>query len=292
MDLRIGKPSSERFAEARRRIREALYSERKATFGRLLERTGLAKPTLARHLKELRREGEVVKEESPEDARVVYYSLTPKGESSYMKGKVIRSLQTAPLGFVKEFKISSIPPVPLLEGLLAEERGDTALPATRGLLHEAFYEGLGKSASVTVLSEREFQPASIPVYVFAKMYVPVLLSLIEEKVRSGEKLQKQLECLLVKGYEALLSELAKGTPVEDVVERLTDIALDMERRWMEWVKGLFNFRFHIVVEYDGQVLCQAIDGYLEKLPVLRAEYRKCLAEWLKSALGKSRTSSS
>ena len=278
-DHRIHVPPLDRPAQVRRDILQAVRSNGEVTFGRLKDDTGLAKSTLAKHLKELRRKGELVKEESPEDARVVYYSLSLTGQYSCIKEDIVSGLQTMPARTVKEFRISSIPPFPILEVLLAEDKEDKTLPLTRGLLKKAIYEGLQRSASATVLSEHEFVAGRIGFSGVAETYVSLLGShLTDEKMKSYEEFEKQQ----LQGFaERVKSELQQSPKQdEELLERLTDEAVKMERQRVEWIRQLFNFRFSIVLEYDGKGLAKVLDEHIGKLGVLRKEYRQYIAEFL------------
>lgn len=77
-DLRWGKSSFERRQSAQNLIIEALLDGKKK-FKELREITGLSEPALASNLKELHRNGDVIREVDPNDFRVTYYSLTPNG---------------------------------------------------------------------------------------------------------------------------------------------------------------------------------------------------------------------
>lgn len=77
-DYRKGFSPRRRTTECQKAIRNALRQGKK-TFGNLLDETGLGRPTLAFHLKEMHKKGELRRETDPKDYRITYYSLTNKG---------------------------------------------------------------------------------------------------------------------------------------------------------------------------------------------------------------------
>ncbi len=167
----------------RKAILAAVRPNSPATFGTLLEQTGLARSTLAKHLKDLCRNSELTKEESREDARIVYYSLSSKGENSYLKEDTISGLQATDTGAVKQLSFAKVLPLPLIASFLAETKDSAPFATSQARMGNMISVGLARSASATVLSKREFLPASIGQSGIAGAYLSVLGSLMEEKMK-------------------------------------------------------------------------------------------------------------
>lgn len=98
-DFRFGRGAVQRTIEAMNAIREALsYGD--ATFGVLLERTGLSRRALASNLKRLLEKGEIKRWVDKKDRRLRYYSLDDLGWRQYRQQKVaqfLRGKDVAPL---------------------------------------------------------------------------------------------------------------------------------------------------------------------------------------------------
>jgi len=102
IDFRIGNRASQRTAEAMNAIREVL-SQGDATFGVLLEKTGLSRRALASNLKRLVKMGELKRWVDEKDRRVMHYSLEDLGWERYRQQKVsqvLRQTESTPLGFI------------------------------------------------------------------------------------------------------------------------------------------------------------------------------------------------
>ena len=78
-DYRVGIEPTRRPLEIKGSIKRALKTG-KMTFSDLLKETRASRSALASHLKEMYRDGEIKKEEDPEDLRITYYSLTGRGK--------------------------------------------------------------------------------------------------------------------------------------------------------------------------------------------------------------------
>ena len=66
----------------RREVIKAIY-EGKRTFKELLESTGLSKPVLTEHIKEIEKEGIIKGKKSEEDRRKIYYELAGAFKRAY-----------------------------------------------------------------------------------------------------------------------------------------------------------------------------------------------------------------
>lgn len=91
-DYRKGTRPSVRKTDAQNAVRRAL-SKGEATFGNLLQKTGLSRPALASNLKELHVVGQVERKTDNQDYRITHYSLTAKGIQAYKKQTDLESIE-------------------------------------------------------------------------------------------------------------------------------------------------------------------------------------------------------
>ena len=104
IDYRKGNRASQRTVQAMNVIREVL-SQGDATFGVLLEKTGLSRRGLASNLKRLLKMREIKVRIDKKDHRVKHYSLTDEGWERYRQQKVsqiLRQVELTPLGCVMD----------------------------------------------------------------------------------------------------------------------------------------------------------------------------------------------
>jgi DNA-binding MarR family transcriptional regulator len=104
IDFRRGNRASQRTEEAMNVIREVL-SRGDATFGVLLEKTGLSRRALASNLKRLVKMGELRRWVDEKDRRVRHYSLEDLGWERYRQQKVsqiLRHTELTPLEFIMD----------------------------------------------------------------------------------------------------------------------------------------------------------------------------------------------
>jgi DNA-binding MarR family transcriptional regulator len=98
VDYRKGIPPQRRRVEARQAIIKALKDGEKK-FGQLLKETGMSRSTLAFHLKDMHKEGDVNRRTDPKDYRVTCYSLTSEGRRELHRQEDIETLSSAELIF-------------------------------------------------------------------------------------------------------------------------------------------------------------------------------------------------
>jgi DNA-binding MarR family transcriptional regulator len=110
IDFRRGNKASLRTVEAINAIREVL-SQGDATFGALLEKTGLSRRALTSNLKKLLDKREVKRWVDEKDRRLRYYSLDDLGWKQYRGQKVsqiLRNVELTPLGCIMDIIKESI----------------------------------------------------------------------------------------------------------------------------------------------------------------------------------------
>jgi len=108
IDYRVATSPIKRPTKCRNAIRIALRKGKK-TFGNLLGETDLSRSTLAFHLKEMHKKGEVEREPDPKDYRVTCYSLSNDGMNELRRQEDIEILGSAEssLGFEEFMSLSS-----------------------------------------------------------------------------------------------------------------------------------------------------------------------------------------
>jgi DNA-binding MarR family transcriptional regulator len=124
-DFRRGNRASQRTAEAMNAIREVL-SQGDATFGVLLEKTGLSRRALASNLKRLVNVGELKRWVDEKDHRVRYYSLTDYGWERYRQQKVsqiLKRTELTPLSFIMDVIVEYVAAALIAESKVIELEG-------------------------------------------------------------------------------------------------------------------------------------------------------------------------
>lgn len=107
IDYRKGVSPRRRRTECQKAIRNALR-QGKNTFGNLLNETDLSRSTLASHLKEMHKKGEVEREQNPKDYRVTYYSLTNDGVNELRRQEDIEALSSAEFTFLSSKAVAKL----------------------------------------------------------------------------------------------------------------------------------------------------------------------------------------
>jgi len=192
IDFRKGNRASQRTAEAMNAIREVL-SQGNATFGVLLEKTGLSRRALASNLKRLLKMGELKRCVDEKDHRKRYYSLEDYGWERYRQQKVsqiLRQTELASLSFIMDVIVEYVAAALIAESKVIELEGHM----------------LGKSGMLPKLTEYEKA-------LFISCFRGRAYARNNENVGFHEALQKFLAMIkLVAERKDINIKLLKGVP--------------------------------------------------------------------------------